>query len=80
MVFVVDLRRPDNRAAAHQLVDAYSAREPEVLRRDFYNSLLASFTLDEVRRQLAAADLPLTVQEITDRHLVVYGLAKSSQP
>jgi SAM-dependent methyltransferase len=73
MVFVVDLRRPDSRQAAQQLTDQYSAGEPEVLRRDFHNSLLAAFTPVEVRQQLAAANLPLAVEEISDRHLLVWG-------
>jgi SAM-dependent methyltransferase len=78
MIFMVDLRRPDNEATAQQFVDKYSAGEPEVLCRDFYNSLLASFTPAEVRQQLATAGLPLTVQELTDRHLVVYGTVQRS--
>ena len=34
------------------------ADAPDVLRRDFFNSLLAAFRPDEVRSQLAAAGLP----------------------
>jgi hypothetical protein len=45
------------------------------LRRDFYNSLLAAFTVEEVRLQ--TADLNLTVEEISDRHLFVYGSIKA---
>jgi SAM-dependent methyltransferase len=75
MVFVVDLRRPDNREEAESLVDVYAKGEPEILRRDFFNSLLAAFTLDEVRRQLALAGLDkLRVEAISDRHLLVSGL------
>jgi len=74
IVFVVDLRRPATRAAAKALVQQYSAGEPAVLRRDFYNSLLAAFTPAEVRRQLRAARLDwLRVHAITNRHLLVAG-------
>ena len=73
-VFVVDLKRPASIAAARQLVETYAAGEPEVLRRDFYNSLLAAYRSDEVRAQLTAAGLEhLTVDEVSDRHLAVVG-------
>ena len=39
-VFVQDLMRPDSPDAAQALVDQYAPDEPEVLRRDFFNSLL----------------------------------------
>jgi SAM-dependent methyltransferase len=73
-IYVVDLFRPENQAAAQQLVEAYAWGEPEILRRDFYNSLLAAFEPPEVEAQLAAAGLDgLSVAVISDRHLVVHG-------
>ncbi len=73
-VLVMDLMRPDSEGSAQALVDQYAADEPEVLRRDFYNSLLAAFEPGEVRAQLAAAGLGhLVVEEASDRHLVVRG-------
>ena len=73
-VLVMDLMRPASEAAAQALVDEYAAGEPEVLRRDFYNSLLAAFEPGEVRRQLAAAGLGhFSVTATSDRHLVVRG-------
>ena len=75
MVFVVDLRRPESREVAQQLTDKYTQGEPEVLRRDFYNSLLAALTPQEVRRQLDLTGLDgLNVEVISDRHLLVSGL------
>jgi ubiquinone/menaquinone biosynthesis C-methylase UbiE len=76
-VFVADLRRPDSENKARQLVDELSANEPEVLRRDFYNSLLAAFRPEEIWRQLRDAGLPLTVEEIGDIHVLVYGEVKA---
>ncbi len=74
LVFVPDLRRPVSRAAARVLVKKNSGGEPEVLRRDFYNSLLAAFTPAEVRRQLKEAGLAeLVVEVVSDRHLLVFG-------
>jgi SAM-dependent methyltransferase len=75
-LFVQDLCRPDAPERAQAIVDEYAAGEPEVLRRDFLNSLLAAFTTDEIEAQLAAAGLPgFTVQTVTDRHLTAFGLA-----
>ncbi len=52
----------------------YSGGEPEILRRDFLNSLLASFTPAEIESQLRTAGLPeLVVNVVSDRHLVVCG-------
>lgn len=73
-VLVVDLKRPDAEAELDHLVATYSAGEPEVLRRDFRNSLHAAFTPDEIRAQLTRADLDgLTVEVGSDRHVVIYG-------
>ena len=75
-VLVMDLMRPADEATAQALVAQYAANEPEVLRRDFYNSLLAAFELDEVRQQLELAGLPrLEVRAVSDRHLLVSGRA-----
>jgi SAM-dependent methyltransferase len=73
-VYVVDLFRPQTVAGAQGLVDEYAADEPDVLRRDFYNSLCAAFEPHEVESQLADAGLAgLAVDVISDRHLAVHG-------
>ncbi|SEO67814.1 class I SAM-dependent methyltransferase [Aquisalimonas asiatica] len=75
-VLVMDLYRPDTRERAAEIVATYASDEPEVLRRDFFNSLLAAFTPGEVREQLACAGLPhLRVETVSDRHLLVHGRA-----
>lgn len=73
-VFVMDLLRPDSPAQARELVLAYAADEAEVLRRDFYNSLAAAFTLVEIRAQLDSAQLPLNLEQISDRHVYISGI------
>lgn len=74
-VFVMDLLRPDSPEEAQAIVDRYAAKEPEILRRDFYRSLLASFTEDEVAAQLAEINLSrLIVDVVDDRHWVVSGI------
>lgn len=73
-VLVMDLKRPDSELAADILVETHALDAPDVLRRDFHNSLLAAYTPDEVRGQLARAGLGgLDVLEVSDRHLAVMG-------
>jgi SAM-dependent methyltransferase len=75
-LFVQDLYRPASPERAEAIVDESAGSEPEVLRRDFYNSLCAAFTPSEIEAQLAAAGLPgFTVGVVTDRHLAAYGTA-----
>lgn len=74
-VLVMDLLRPDSPEEAQAIVDRYAAGEPDILRRDFYNSLLAAFTEDEVTTQLARMNLTrLLIDVIDDRHWVVGGM------
>ena len=74
-VLVMDLLRPDSPEEAQAIVDRYAAQEPEILRRDFYHSLLAAFTEDEVAAQLAEMNLSrLMVDVPDDRHWVVGGI------
>lgn len=73
-VFVMDLRRPDTPREVERLVDEYSRGDPEVLRRDFANSLFAAYRPDEVRVQLDRIGLErLAVEVVSDRHLLVWG-------
>ena len=73
-VFIMDLIRPDSPDQARQLVDTYAADEPGILKRDFYNSLLAAFVIDEITSQLATAGLGhFSVEQVSDRHVVVSG-------
>ena len=73
-VLVMDLLRPESPEAAQAIVDQYAAGEPDILRRDFYNSLVAAFTEDEVTTQLARMNLTrLLIDVPDDRHWVVGG-------
>jgi trans-aconitate methyltransferase len=75
-IFIADLMRPANAHTARALVIQYAADEPPILQRDFYNSLRAAFTPDEVKAQLAATGLDhVSVEIISDRHLVAWGRA-----
>ncbi|OBS08394.1 class I SAM-dependent methyltransferase [Acidihalobacter prosperus] len=73
-VFVVDLLRPRSREQALAMRDRYAAGEPAVLQEDFYNSLCAAFTLDEIGEQLREAGLEgFAVRAVSDRHCVIHG-------
>jgi ubiquinone/menaquinone biosynthesis C-methylase UbiE len=73
-VFVMDLLRPGSPAAATALVEAYAGEEPEILRRDFYHSLLAAYRPEEIEAQLVTAGMShLDLEVISDRHWLVSG-------
>jgi len=74
IVLVMDLMRPPSAMWAESLVAAYAADAPEVLRKDFRNSLFAAFEPREVVAQLEEAGLSgLEVGVVSDRHLAVLG-------
>lgn len=74
LVFVMDLLRPDTEQQAKQLVEQYAVNEPDILRRDFYHSLLAAYTEQEISQQLHQTGLSqLAVKVIDDRHVVIAG-------
>jgi SAM-dependent methyltransferase len=73
-IFVYDLRRPGDRGTAADMVEYYAGNEPEGLKRDFYNSLLAAFEPVEVVLQLARCGLgALSVRAVSDRHMIIFG-------
>ena len=74
-VYVMDLHRPSTPEAARQIVENVSAHEPPIVKEDFYNSLCAAFTVEEVEEQLRKADLRLEIiAKATERHLLIKGL------
>jgi len=74
VVYVMDLVRPPTPEEAHRIVDRVAAHEDPILREDFYNSLCAAFTVDELREQVAAAGLDLEVRQASDRHALISGV------
>lgn len=74
LLFVMDLKRPDSINKARNLTETYVSNEPEILKRDFYNSLRASFEIEEIEDQLKVAGLEhLSVKQASDRHVLIYG-------
>jgi hypothetical protein len=69
----MDLFRPDSPAQAREIVEAAAADENQILKQDFFNSLLAAFTVDEVRSQLAASLPHLDCRIISERHWLASG-------
>jgi len=52
--------------------------EPEIIvKQDFFNSLCAAFTVEEVRAQLADAGLDLEVSRVSNRHMWIHGFSSS---
>jgi ubiquinone/menaquinone biosynthesis C-methylase UbiE len=75
-LFIADLARPASPEEARHLVERYATGEPDVLKRDFYHSLCAAYRPAEVELQLERAGLGhLRVEQISDRHLVVFGFS-----
>jgi len=72
-VFVMDLLRPEDRAAAAALVAQYAADEPVVLQHDFLHSLLAAYEADEIIGQIRHAGLLLHTETVSDRHVIAWG-------
>ena len=71
-IFIMDLMRPESEEKVDMLTNLYAKDEPEVLRRDFHNSLKAAFTPDEIRSQLGQAGLDgLDISVVSDRHLTI---------
>lgn len=74
-IFVLDLLRPATMEQAHALVELHARDEPAILKRDFFNSLLAAFREGEIRLQLQECGLPrLQVRTVSDRHVLISGI------
>lgn len=72
--FFRDLARPESEDEARAIVQRYASDESALLQEEFYRSLLAAYTPDEIRRQLDLAGLGmLEVAMATDRHVDVFG-------
>jgi|JI10StandDraft_1071094.scaffolds.fasta_scaffold115132_2 trans-aconitate methyltransferase len=73
-VFICDLLRPSSFEKVGLLVEQYTRNENEILKKDFYNSLLAAYTIEEVESMLREIrmDQKLKVDLISDRHWICY--------
>ena len=62
---IIDLMRPSSREQAELIVEQYAKDQPQLFKDDFLNSLLAAFSEDELKKQIA--DTNLTMKIITGR-------------
>jgi ubiquinone/menaquinone biosynthesis C-methylase UbiE len=75
-VMWMDLRRPETEGAAQELVRRYAHRAQPVLKEDFFHSLCAAYTVEEVGQQLEAAGLHgFRVEAIGDCQVLAWGHA-----
>jgi ubiquinone/menaquinone biosynthesis C-methylase UbiE len=74
-IFIMDLFRPDSKERAREIVHLYAADAPKLLQKDFYNSLLAAYTIEEIYEQIEISGLEnnLTVETVSDRHIIIWG-------
>lgn len=73
-LFIMDLMRPDSTGTAKELVRLHAGEASQILQTDFYNSLLAAYKTDEIKKQLKAVRLDyLTAEAVSDRHLLIWG-------
>ena len=69
-----DLRRPESLDQANQILLKHNKNTSPILTRDYLASLLAAFTVEEVKLQLEVESLQsFKVVEIGDRYLQVIG-------
>ena len=72
--FVMDLSRPESQQTARAIVDTHSGNEPDVLRSDFFHSLLAAYRPEEVLQQIADAGIENARLFLpSERHWIVSG-------
>ena len=73
-IYVMDLMRPQSAQAARDIVQTVAGDELPILKDDFYASLCAAFTPEEVKAQVKRSRLPLEVTQVSERHMVIKGL------
>lgn len=73
LIHVMDLLRPATAEVAFALVEELAGREDPLLKRDFFRSLCAAYTLEEIQDQLPSALRSLGCRKVTDRHWLVSG-------
>lgn len=76
LLFTYDLSRPKTKEDARNIVKKYASNEAPILQEDFYNSLCAAFTPEEIKEQLQQNDLNLEVEKVSDFHVMVHGVYK----
>ena len=69
-----DLIRPTSEEKAFEIKEKHLSNSPEILKKDFYASLKASFTVDEITQQLFDAGLSqLEVFQVDELYFEIIG-------
>jgi cyclopropane fatty-acyl-phospholipid synthase-like methyltransferase len=75
-VMAVDLIRPADPEEARALVEKYAGRGHPLVQEDFFNSLCAAYTVENVRSQLQQAEWTgITVEAVSELQWVAHGRA-----
>ncbi|HOQ33221.1 MAG TPA: class I SAM-dependent methyltransferase [Candidatus Hydrogenedens sp.] len=73
-LFLRDLFRPESEREARKIVELYAGDASDLLKQEYYRSLLSAFTPEEIQEQLAECGLEyLSVKCVTDRHVDIFG-------
>lgn len=78
--YIADLARPDTYEQVRYLKKTYVSEAPLILQHDFYQSLLAAYSIEEIQMQLQEAGFSnITVEMATDRHVHCYGMVMKNE-
>lgn len=74
-VLVMDLVRPKNESTARYIVDLLAPTDHAIFKTDFYNSLLAAFSIEELQDQIKDTNLKLKIEGDPDwlQVVLIYG-------
>jgi hypothetical protein len=61
-VFIMDLVRPESTVVARHIVDTLAKDESNEFKTDYYNSLLAAFSLEELTDQIKDTNLTISIE------------------
>ncbi len=76
-IMVVDLIRPVDPDDARALVEKYAGRGHPLVKQDFFNSLCAAYTIEDVRSQLREVGLTgMQVEAVSELQIKVWGIAE----
>ncbi|PXF58675.1 MAG: SAM-dependent methyltransferase [Deltaproteobacteria bacterium] len=75
-IMIMDIIRPGSKEEAGAIVEKYMGDESAILKKDFFNSLLAAYREEEVQEQLRQADLVshLSIRMVSRIQMVVKGI------
>lgn len=75
-VFVMDLVRPPSIEVAKSIVDTLAPNDSDEFKKDYYNSLLAAFSVDELKEQIKDTGLEIVIEGDTNflQVAVIHGI------